>query len=265
VINFVTKGFFILISTYHLKLAIADLLDNLEPKIVSKGLDLESISSITLKDVNITAEQTPLLSGVNLQFTKGNIYGLFGQIGCGKSTLMSTIVQSHSEYTGTILYNNFYNGVDIDPNVFGKQVVFIDPTSDFIRGSIYSNFYMRGISDVNKISKICSLIFTHVSIDYEFIFQRDISQIPMSTGQKRKLLILMSIDPSKQLIVLDEALSNLSGADVSAILQYIKQEAPESILLIVSHDQSLLNQLPNLYEIKDQQVKMHKSSIINIQ
>lgn len=265
VISFVTKGFFVLISTYHLKLAIKDLLDNLEPKIVSKGLYLENISTISLKDVSISVEQSPLLTGVNLELTKGNTYGFFGQIGSGKSTLMSAIVQSHSEYTGSILYNGFYNGVDIDPNVFAKQVVFLDPSSDFIRGSLYANFYMRGVTDLNKITKICSLIFTHSSIDYEFIFQRDISQMPMSTGQKRKLLILMSVDPNKHLIVLDEALSNLSPADVSALLQYVKQEAPKAILLVVSHDKLLLNQLPNLFEIKNQRVSLCKSAIVKVQ
>ncbi|WP_375749698.1 ATP-binding cassette domain-containing protein [Vibrio sp. HN007] len=264
VISFVTKGFFILVSTYHLKLAIADLLENIEPKIVSKGLHLDNIASITLKNVDISAEQSPLLIGVNLELTKGNTYGFYGPIGSGKSSLMSTIVQSHQEYSGTILFNSFYNGVDIDPSVFAKQVVFIDPTSDFIRGSVYSNFYMRGVTDVNKITKICSLIFTHTSIDYEFIFQRDISQIPMSTGQKRKLMILMSIDPNKQLIVLDEALSNLSSADVAALLQYIKQEAPEAILLVVSHDRVTLNQLPNLFEISNQQLINQKSSIVKV-
>lgn len=264
VISFVTKGFFVLVSTYHLKLAIADLLENIEPKIVSKGLHLDNISNITLKNVDISAEQSPLLIGINLELTRGNTYGFYGPIGSGKSSLMSTIVQSHQEYSGTILFNNFYNGIDVDPSVFAKQVVFIDPASEFIRGSVYSNFYIRGVTDVNKITKICSLIFTHTSIDYEFIFQRDISQIPMSTGQKRKLLILMSIDPNKQLIVLDEALSNLSSADVSALLQYIKQEAPEAILLVVSHDRVTLNQLPNLFEISNQQLINQKSSIVKI-
>lgn len=264
VISFVTKGFFVLVSTYHLKLAVGDLLENIEPKIVSKGLHLDEISNITLKNVDISAEQSPLLSGINLELTRGNIYGFYGPIGSGKSTLMSTIVHSHREYTGTILFNSFYNGVDIDPGVFARQVVFIDPSSEFIRGSVYSNFYMRGVTDTNKIAKICSLIFTHTSIDYEFIFQRDISQIPMSTGQKRKLLILMSIDPNKQLIVLDEALSNLSAADVAALLQYIKQEAPRAIVLVVSHDRATLNQLPNLFEINNQQLVSQKSSIVRV-
>ncbi|NOI67424.1 ATP-binding cassette domain-containing protein [Vibrio sp. 99-8-1] len=264
VISFVTKSFFVLISTYHLKLAVGELLDNLEPKLVQKGLHIENITNVSLKNVDITAEQSPLLNNINLQLTKGNTYGFYGPIGCGKSTLMAAIVQSHTEYSGTILYNDFYNSADIDPNVFAKQVVFIDPNSEFIRGSVYANFYMRGVTDVNKITKICSLIFTHAPIDYEFVFQRDISQIAMSTGQKRKLLILMSIDPSKQIIILDEALSNLSTADVSALLQYIKQEAPDAILLVVSHDKVTLNQLPNLYEIKEQQLVQTKNSIIKI-
>ncbi|MGX9416355.1 ATP-binding cassette domain-containing protein [Vibrio sp. RC27] len=264
VINLVTKTFFILISGHHLRLAVDDLFENLEPKLVSKGLYVDGISSITLKNVDITTEQSPLLSNVNLELTKGNTYGFFGNIGSGKSTLVSTIVQSHSEYSGTILYNNFYNGVDIDPNVFSKQVVFIEPATDFIRGTIYANFYLRGVTDVNKIAKICSLVFPHANIDYEFIFQKDITQIPMSTGQKRKLLILTSIDTNKSLIVLDEAMSNLSNADVTVLLQYIKKEAPHAILIVISHDKAVLNLLPNLFEIKDQKVISVKSSIVKV-
>lgn len=263
-ISMVTKTFFILVSTYHLNLALKDVFEKLETRLIKKGLNIESISKVILKDLTISVDERVLLNQVNLTLTKGNMYGFFGSIGSGKSTLMAAIIQNHTEYKGSIQYNDFYNGIDLDRKVFSKLVSFLDPSSDFIRGSVYSNFYIRGIRDANKIAQICSSIFVDSTIDYEFIFQRDISTIEMSMGQKRKMLLYMSLDKSKKLVVLDEAFINLAMMDVAVMLKFIKKELKDSIVLIVTHDRNILNQLENVYEIKDRVLHTAKTSIVRL-
>ncbi|WP_114764659.1 ATP-binding cassette domain-containing protein [Vibrio rhodolitus] len=263
-ISLVTKSFFILTSTYHLNTAFKDVFEKIEARLMKKGLMVDGISSVKLKNLTISVDERVLLEDINLTLTKGNIYGFAGNIGCGKSTLMASILQNHTEYTGAVQYNEFYNGIDLDRAVFAKLVAYLDPSSDFIRGSIYSNFYLRGIRDANRIAQICTAIFNDIPIDYEFIFQRDISTIEMSTGQKRKLLLYMSLDKHKRLVVLDEALINLSPLDVVAMLKYIRTELKDSIVLVVSHDRNVLAQINNIFEIKDKQVVTVKSATVRV-
>ncbi|ROV59500.1 ABC transporter ATP-binding protein [Vibrio ponticus] len=263
-ISMVTKTFFILTSTYHLNTAFKDVFDKLEARLMKKGLSIDTISRIELKNVNVSVEERLLLEGVNLTLTKGNIYAFCGNIGSGKSTLMATILQNHTEYTGNVQFNDFYNGIDLDRSVFSRFVAYLDPSSDFIRGSIYSNFYIRGIRDPNRIAQICSQIFVDIPLDYEFIFQRDISTIDMSTGQKRKLLLYMSLDQHKRLVVLDEAFINLSVGDVVSMLKYIRTELKDAIVLVVTHDRNILGQIKNVYEVKDKRVEQTKTATVRL-
>ena len=144
------------------------------------------------------------------------------------------------------------------------MVAFIDPSSDFIRGSIYSNFYLRGNRNPHKIAEICKSIFTNMTIDYEFIFQKDITSIPMSTGQKRKLILFMSLNKERKLIILDEAFINLSYVDIALMLTYIQQELRESIVLIVTHDRNILSRLDNVFQLSDKKLAVAKTSILKV-
>jgi len=263
-ISMVTKSFFILVSTYHLDTALKDVFEKIDKTQVKKGLNIDRIAKINLKDLTLSIDERVLINNINATFHAGNIYGFFGNVGSGKSTLMAAILQNHTEYSGLVQYNDFYNASDIDRQFFAKRVSYLDPTSDFIRGSIYSNFYIRGLRDDKLIAQICAFIFTDTNIDYEFIYQRDITTLEMSTGQKRKLLLFMSLDKSKKLIILDEAFSNLSAADSTMILKHIKREVKGAITLIVTHDSTILNQLDNLYEVKAQALHKVKSSVVRL-
>jgi ABC-type bacteriocin/lantibiotic exporter with double-glycine peptidase domain len=264
IVGLVSKSFFVLVSTFHLNLALKDTFDQLDDKKLNKGFKVDGISKITLKDVNILVNDNVLLGNVNINLIKGSIYGIYGNIGTGKSRLMSAIVGLHDDYNGEILYNSFYNVKNLDKRVFSKLVSYVDPTSDFIRGSIYSNFYIRGIRDENKIAAICKSIFTGVTVDYEFVFQQDIVNIPMSTGQKRKLLLFMSLNKDRKLIVLDEAFINLSTVDIALMLDYIRRELVNSIVIIVTHDRNILSHLDNVFNLRNKELHVVKTSTVKV-
>ncbi|NRA69914.1 MAG: ATP-binding cassette domain-containing protein [Gammaproteobacteria bacterium] len=264
IVSLVTKSFFVLVSTFHLNLALKDTFDALDEKMLNKGFKVDDISKITLKNINLMVNHNLLVSDINISLTKGNIYGFSGDVGSGKSTLMAAIVQHHKDYTGDIIFNNFYNAENLDKRVFSSMVAFIDPSSDFIRGSIYSNFYLRGNRNPHKIAEICKSIFTNMTIDYEFIFQKDITSIPMSTGQKRKLILFMSLNKERKLIILDEAFINLSYVDIALMLTYIQQELRESIVLIVTHDRNILSRLDNVFQLSDKKLAVAKTSILKV-
>ncbi|ODA33845.1 hypothetical protein A8L45_08435 [Veronia pacifica] len=264
VVSLVTKSFFIMVSTYHMHTALKDVFETFDDKLFSKGLQLDKISRITLNNVSIMNDEKTLVQEISTRFTKGNIYGFYGNVGSGKSTLMQTILRNHHNYSGSVVFNDFYNLRDIDPTVFGKRVAYLDPSSDFLKGSLYSNFYVRGIRDTGLIAKVCTNIFPDAVIDYEFVFVRDISTIPMSTGQKRKLLLMMTLNKTKELVVLDEAFINMSVVDIAQMIVFLKTELSQAIVLIVSHDRQILNQLDNLYEIREGGLNMIKNSIVKV-
>ena len=104
--------------------------------------------------------------------------------------------------------------------------------------NIYSNFYLRGNRNPHKIAEICKSIFTNMTIDYEFIFQKDITSIPMSTGQRRKLILFMSLNKERKLIILDEALASLDPSLRSQMINLLLdlQQQMGLAYILISHN-----------------------------
>jgi len=264
VVALVTKTFHVLVATYHTKLAISDIFDNVEPQAYDDGFNLETLKTITIKDLSVSVEGRAILSDVNQEFRSGYIYGIYGAIGQGKSLLLKCLTQSHLEYEGSIIFNHVYGVKELDREFFAKKVVYIDPMSDFIKGTLFYNFDIRGCRDTERISKILNEIFPNTNIDYEFIFQQDISYIPMSTGQKRKLLLFMALSKDKSLLVIDEALINMAYEDIIAIMKFLKEDMKDSVIFIVSHDKNILNFASHVFEVKDMRLSLVKSSVIRV-
>lgn len=260
----VSKGFQTLVSLFHLRQSVDPLLESISENCYTRGLKLDVINIIDLKNVTIQVADQPLLSQINLTLRRGDSYALVGGIGVGKSTLLKTILTLHDDYTGSIIYNNLYDASTIDRHVFADCVAYLDMNSSFIKGSLFHNFYIRGIRSKDRIIRLSRSVFPNVNIDYEFLFKTDITHIPMSSGQRRKLLLYMNISEHKSLILLDEALINLSVEEIIAIRQYITSVAPQAILVIATHDRMIKNMMPNIITVENGKASLTKSSVIKV-
>jgi ABC-type bacteriocin/lantibiotic exporter with double-glycine peptidase domain len=262
--SIVTRGFYALVATYHIKESLTPLIENISENCYIRGLKINSVDSLAVKNVTLMVGENVLLRNIDMEFKQGKTYGIYGAVGTGKSTLVKALFNLHEEYTGNISYNGIYEAKTIDRHCFADHVCYLDIHSDFLKGSIFHNFYIRGVRDKARIVSLCRAIFHTMAVDYEFVFKTDVTMIPMSSGQKRKLMLYMSISHEKSLIVLDEALVNLSIDDVVAARNYIAEVCPQAIVVIVSHDRSILNLLPNVYQIEAGAVKTLKSDVVKI-
>jgi len=264
VVSLVTKTFYVLISAYHMRLATDIIFENVDDKVFETGFRLEHLKQISTRDLSISVEGRVILKQVKQKFDSGNIYAFFGPIGTGKSTLLKVLIGQHDEFSGEILYNNTYGVRDIDTHFFATKVAYIDPSSDFVKGSISYNFELRGCRDKNFIAGVLKEVFPNSNIDYDFVFVQDITEIPMSTGQKRKLLLYMSLNKDKELVILDEALINLSYKDISVVVKTLKNYMKNAIIFIISHDKNILNLADYVYELDNKQLNLIKSSVIKV-
>lgn len=264
VISLVTKTFHMLISGYHIKIATNDIFENVDPQVFQSGFRLNSLDKISIKNLTVSVEGRRILNDVSISFRPNMIYALYGDIGVGKSTFIKCLVNIHQEYSGEILFNDSYSVRDIDNHFFSTKVAYMDPSSDFIKGSIFYNFEIRGFHDKEMIAAILNDIFPNYNIDYDFVFQQDATQIAMSTGQKRKLLLFMSLNKEKEMVILDEALINITYRDISVIIKHIKENMKHATVFIISHDKNILNLASDVYELKDQKISLVKTSVVKV-
>ena len=164
------------------------------------------------------------LSGVNLKFEAGKIYGLLGPNGSGKTTLMKIIADLHKQTNGEISVLN-----QKPSHITRKNVAFM-PTENFI----YS--WMRVKDSINFYNDMYSDFDHQKAIELIEFMELDLNQkvSSLSTGQRARLKISLTICRQADIIMLDEPLNGLDPISRGKIKECIIEHFSENSVLIIS-------------------------------
>lgn len=171
-----------------------------------------------------------ILDNINYSFEKGNIYGLYGRNGSGKTMLLRAIAGLIIPTTGSVSVNGKKIHQDVDfPDDTG---IMIETLSLFPEYSAFEN--LKNLSQIqNKVSdeKI------YEAIELVGLDPKNKQKIKTySLGMKQKLNIAQAIFENQELLLLDEptnALDKQSVQDIFKLFMQLKNEG--KTIIIASH------------------------------
>lgn len=191
------------------------------------------------------------VNDVSLDIYKGEILGLVGESGCGKSSLGKCILRLVDNFDGSILFKGKDICADKNLKMYRKAVkmIFQNPYASLNpRMTIYDilkeQFLIYGIKDKDyinsEIERVC---------DLTGIAKSSLSYYPheFSGGQRQRISIASSIILNPEFIVADEPVSALDvsiRAQIINLLQDLRKELNLTILFI-SHDLSVVRYICN--------------------
>lgn len=202
------------------------------------------MKEVVLKTNNLTKQynKNVVLDNVNITIKKGDIYGLIGRNGDGKTTLMKIITTLASPTSGTFeLFNTCSENDELFDNK--KRVgSLIEYPAFYPNLSAYDNlkYYtiQRGIVDKNQINKVLELL------NLTGTGKKKVKTF--SLGMKQRLGIALAILNSPDFVILDEPINGLDPIDISELRDTFKKLSDNGItLLISSHILSELYLLAN--------------------
>ncbi|MBR5010930.1 MAG: ABC transporter ATP-binding protein, partial [Clostridia bacterium] len=118
---------------------VLDILDAEEEADRGKGNCPEMRGKIEFKNVNFSYDRTKMtLSGINLTIEEGDVVGIVGTTGSGKSTLINLLMRFYDDYEGEILVDGV-NIRDIDLAHFRRQIGYVQQDSMMFRDTVYNN------------------------------------------------------------------------------------------------------------------------------
>ncbi|KAJ3367902.1 hypothetical protein HDU91_001003 [Kappamyces sp. JEL0680] len=176
---------------------------------------------------------TKALSGVSLEFAKGEIFGLLGFNGAGKSTLINILVGVLSPSEGNI---NIF-GMDASKDRFeiaaktgicSQQDILYDALTT--REHLYYFALMRGVPS-SKIHAAIESIRQDLEMDAMMNSQSSV----LSGGQKRKLCVALAFINEPELVVLDEMSSGVDPENRRVLWNFLFKRREGKAMLLCTH------------------------------
>lgn len=192
---------------------------------------------ISIQDVYQQFNDQTVLQNVNIDFRRGEIHGIIGRNGSGKTVLLKCICGLIYPSSGKVTVNKKIVGKDID---FPQEIGFIIETPGFlVNYSGYKNLkYLASIRNKISLKKIRDTI-AFVGLDPDD--KKHVGKY--SLGMRQRLGIAQAIMEDPDILILDEPMNGLDNQGVADMHELIKnlRDSGKTILL-ASH---------NMYDIED--------------
>jgi oligopeptide/dipeptide ABC transporter ATP-binding protein len=193
------------------------------------------------------------VDGVTFYIKKGEVLGLVGESGCGKSTISRAILQLIPSTAGKIFYKakNLIDMTEKEMRGMRRQIqmIFQDPYASLnpsmtVNQTISEMLKIHRMGDRNERKKKVEEILEIVELDPSFI---DRYPHEFSGGQRQRISIARALAVKPEFLVADEPVSALDVSVQAQIINLLQelQEKFDLTYLFISHDLSVVRHISN--------------------
>ena len=205
---------------------------------------------------NVMKEYDNFRLECSMEVLSGQVTGLIGRNGAGKSTAFKTMLGLMTIDGGTV-------------TIFGKAVKDLTAQDREKIGVVLADSGFSGYLSINDLIPVMDTLYTDFSRK-KFLADCERLQLPLkkkikdfSTGMKRKLQILAAVSHNAKLLVLDEPTAGLDVVARDELLNLLREymETGERSIVISSHISSDLEGIcDDVYMIENGKIILHEDT-----
>ncbi|MEF9935026.1 MAG: methionine ABC transporter ATP-binding protein [Clostridium sp.] len=214
------------------------------------------------------------LKDINLHIEKGDIYGIIGLSGAGKSSLVRCINLLEKPTSGEILVNSLLGDSTIDITKISKQEL---REARRKIGMIFQHFNLLMNSTVYENVafplKLCKKPKSEIDKKVNELLEvvglsdkKDVYPSMLSGGQKQRVGIARALANNPEIILCDEATSALDPTTTESILSLIKDinKKFNITVVVITHEMDVIKKLCNKVAVLERGIVVEKGNVIDV-
>ncbi len=208
-----------------------------KPMIVSGTKKIDHVDAIEFEHVTLRYGDTIALEDISLQARKGEVIGLVGDSGGGKSSMVNLILRFYDPAEGVVKINGI-DARDIDVTTLRDRIAIVTQRIYISNDTIAANVAYGVEPDEAKV--IEALKKANL---WDFV-----SELPegvltvlseggtnLSGGQRQRIAIARALYKNPDILILDEATSALDNKSEAAIIETIYRLKSDLIVFMIAH------------------------------
>jgi len=230
------------IKTYQFTLA--DLQPADDVPITKTKEQAEPIKSVVFEQVKFKYKDQNILNGINFEIQQGDFIGLSAKSGKGKTTVIHLLLGFLKHHEGNILIND-KKTTWIDRQGYWSRISYVKQQPFIINDTLLKNITLT--DDAPNADKLADVIafcsIDNITAQYPEGINKFIKENGknISGGQRQRIMLARALYHDFDLLILDEAFSEMDEVAEKSILAKLKLLAKQGkMIILITHKKSSL-------------------------
>jgi ABC-type bacteriocin/lantibiotic exporter with double-glycine peptidase domain len=209
-------------------------------KIKNSTHSRDPISSITFKNIFFTYNDRSILNNFSLNIEKGEIAGISGSSGKGKTTIINLLLGFLDPSAGEIYINDTKANLQ-KRQQFWNKIAYAKQQSFFIHDTLLKNILLDDEKyDAQKLNEIISMtgldkIINAHAEGLQYMIEENGKNI--SGGERQRIVFARTLYKDADLIILDEPFTELDETSELYMIRHLQQLAKKGkMIILITHN-----------------------------